>query len=105
MDPSSDDCSDDVEQAVPTECVDRHSYSGLSDSDDDVTSQAYQSRCVFFTDIDVDCCVTVAFMDRWHPDIAVKVLYAQRALVNVMHPVQDIHSRKASLVPVVWRLC
>ena len=53
MDPSSDDCSD-VEQAVPTECVDRHSYSGLSDSDDDVTSQAYQSRCVFFTDIDLD---------------------------------------------------
>ena len=60
---------------------------------------------VFLTDIGVDCCVTVAFMDRWHPDIAVKVLYAQRALVNVRHPVQDIHSRKASLVPVVWRLC
>ena len=45
MDASSDDCSD-VEQAVLTECVDRHSYSGLSDSDDDVTSQAYQSGCV-----------------------------------------------------------
>ena len=60
---------------------------------------------VFLTDIGVDCCVTVAFMDRWHPDIVVKVLYAQRALVNAMHPVQDIHSRKASLVPDVWRLC
>ena len=31
---------------------------------------------VFLTDIGVDCCVTVAFMDRWHPDIVVKVLYA-----------------------------
>ena len=59
---------------------------------------------VFLTDIGVDCCVTVAFMDRWPPDIVVQVLYAQRALVNVMHPVQDIHSKKASLVPVVWWL-
>ena len=45
MDPSSDDCPD-VEQAVPIECVDRHSDSGLSDSDDDVTSQACQSGCL-----------------------------------------------------------
>ena len=78
----------------PLLCVDRYSYSGLSDSDDDVTSQACQSECVFFTDIGVDCCVAVAFVDKWHPDIVVKVLYAQRALVNVMHPVQDIHSWK-----------
>ena len=28
---------------------------GLSDSDDDVTSQACQSECVFFTDIGVNC--------------------------------------------------
>ena len=68
MDASSDDCSD-VEQAVPTECVDRHSYSGLGDSDDDVKSQSCQSGCVFFTDIAVDCCVAVAFVDRWYPDI------------------------------------
>ena len=54
MDASSDDCSD-VEQADPTECVDRHSDSGLSDSDDDVTSQACQSECAFFTDIGVNC--------------------------------------------------
>ena len=26
----------------------------------------------------------------------------ERALVNVMHPVHDIHSWKASLVPDVW---
>ena len=82
MDASSDDCSD-VEQADPTEYVDRHSDSGLSDSDDDVTSQACQSECVFFTDIGVDCWVTVAFVVRWYPDIVVKVLRAQRALVNV----------------------
>ena len=69
-----------------------------------MTSQACQSECVFFTDIGVDCCVAVAFVDRWYPDIVVKVLYAQRALVNVMNPVQDIHSWKASLVPDVWRL-
>ena len=81
------------------------SYSGLGDSDDDVTSQACQSGCVFFTDIGVDCSAAVAFVDSWHPDIVVKVLYAQRALVNVMHPVQDIHSWKASLVPDIWQLC
>ena len=81
------------------------SYSGLSDSDEDVTSKACQSRCVFFTDTGVDCCVAVAFVDRWYPNIVIKVLYAQRALVNVMHPVQDIHSWKASLVPDIWQLC
>ena len=80
------------------------SYSGLGDSDDDVTSQTCQSGCVFFTDTGVDCSAAVAFVDRGHPDIVVKVLHAQRALVNVMHPVQDIHSWKASLVPNIWRL-
>ena len=38
-----------------------------------MTSQACQSDGVFFTDIDVDCCVVVAFLDRWYPDIVVKV--------------------------------
>ena len=47
MDASSDDCFN-VVQAVPTECVDRHSDSGLSDSDDDVTSQACQSGCLLY---------------------------------------------------------
>jgi len=97
MDASGDDCSD-VELAVSTECVDTLLFRSQC-NDDDVTSQSCQS--VFFTDIAVDCWVAVAFVDRWYPDIVVKVLYAQRVLVNVMHPVQDIHSWKASLVPNV----
>ena len=94
-----------LNRLTPLSVLTETPYSGLSNSDDDVTSQACQSESVFFTDIGVDCCVAVAFVDRWHPDIVVKVLYAQRALVNVMHPVHDIHSWKASLVPDIWQLC
>ena len=94
IDESSDDCSD-VGQAVPIECVDRHSDSQVSVTVMMLTSQACQSGCVFFTDIGVDCCVADGFMDRWHPDIVVKVLHAQRAY----------NSWKASLVPDVCRLC
>ena len=100
MDASSEDCPD-VEQTVPTDCVDRHQVSVT-------VMMTWHLRHVkvgvFFTHIGVDCCVAVAFEDRWHPDIVVKVLYAQWALVNVMHPVQDIHSWKVSLVPDVWWL-
>ena len=88
-----------LNRLTPLSVLTETPYSGLSNSDDDVTSQACQSESVFFTDIGVDCCVAVAFVDRWPPDIVVKVLYAQRALVNVMHPVHDIHSWKASLGP------